>query len=655
METRTILFENTRTALELTLENGRLYTDALVDKATGYRFGNPDRRQPLFHIPGFDTIGAAVTVTEDTDTRGGLSAAAKVMRLLFAKEGRKVQLELRTYPDNPFIRVSLSLEGHFGLSLEAAEAAGESGIETAKRGKAPEIDVLFRCPIAERHWKVRTVVLRDITDANNILVEESSTTVYTRRPYEGKGQFFFLDAYVAREMLLFAKEAPCFAGRVADSAYDLRIEPDGQLLVAGLGVDLTCEADYTFDTPLFAVSVGVGETQDGLERSWRDYYRLDMAGTLRRGLVSMSNTWGDRNQDAAVCEAFMLGEIERAKRLGCMAVQIDDGWQKGISANSKLAKGTLWGTGYYASDPDYWTPHPTKFPRGLTPVAEAAKEAGIALGLWFSPDQARHYESWQRDAETLLGLYETYGVTFFKLDGITLSDKLLETRLAAMVRMVHEKSGGKVSFNFDITAQRRWGYLTMREYGNLFVENRYTDFASYYPHSTLRTMWMLSRYVPTAKLQMEFLNLRRCPEKYGNDPFAPGLYPMDWAYAAVMFACPLYWMEMTHLAEEDGAVLAEIAKIRNDIATDLAQADVTPVGEEPDGLTFTGLRADCGAFGYLLLFRENSEENAYDFHIPALSGKKLTRLAGTAEVTVLGDKVVFTSATVRTFGLYRYE
>ena len=40
------------------------------------------------------------------------------------------------------------------------------------------------------------------------------------------------------------------------------------------------------------------------------------------------------------------------------------------------------------------------------------------------------------------------------------------------------------------------GYLAAREYGTLFVENRYTDFGNYYPHRTLRNLWMLARYVP---------------------------------------------------------------------------------------------------------------------------------------------------------------
>ena len=201
----------------------------------------------------------------------------------------------------------------------------------------------------------------------------------------------------------------------------------------------------------------------------------------------------------------------------------------------------------------------------------------------------------------------------------------------------------------------RWGYLSQRQYGNLFVENRYTDWGNYHPHSTLRTVWMLSRYIPTAKLQMEFLNLRRNPDKYADDPLAPGLYPMDWAFAAVMFASPLCWMEMTHLSEEDCAVLASITSVWKEIAGELAWADVTGVGEEPDGVAFTGLRADCGDHGYLLLFRENSPEAEHRFSIPALAGKRLTKLAGSADADADGAYVRFTSDAPRTFVLVRYE
>ncbi|MBE6560645.1 MAG: hypothetical protein E7662_05925 [Ruminococcaceae bacterium] len=649
------IFENPRTALHLTLENGTLYCIAVENKSSGYRWENPARKTPLLSLPGFSFAGSTAETEIITDDRDGLSAPARVQRILFTKENQQIKLEMRTYENNPFIHISAALRGRFGKAAEAESASLATGIETAKKSPAKaEPDIIFRCPVAGQHFKVRTVTLRDITDQNNILVEEANSTVYQRHAFMTKGQLFFVDAYLADEMMMLAKEAPCAAGRVHDSEYDLRIDPDNALSVSGIGADLSREADYTYDVPLYAVSFAVGKRAE-LERAWRDYYRLDMQSTLKRGLIAMSNTWGDRNQDAAVCESFMLGEIEQAKKLGVTAVQIDDGWQKGLTANSKLGKGTLWGSGYYASDPDYWTPHPEKFPRGLAPLQKAADEAGLVLGLWFSPDLANQYESWERDAETLLGLHRQYGVRFFKLDGINLTDKLTETRLQMMIRRVHLESGGQITFNFDITALRRWGYLFRREYGNLFVENRYSDWGNYYPHSTLRTVWMLSRYIPTAKLQMEFLNIRRNAAKYEGDPLAPQLYGIDWAYAAVMFACPLYWMEMTNLSEEVSAALADIAAVWKTIAPELVTADVTPVGQEPDGINFTGLRANCCDHGYLLLFRENAPEVTHKFMLPSLSGKRLIKLAGDANGWMKGSTLIFSAAEERSFALFRYE
>ncbi len=654
MEDRRIVFENRYSALHMKLQKGVLYTEAVEDKRTGYRFKREEANLPLFSVPGFSTANAQVTITEKSDDRAGHSAMAKVLDIRFEADGRSVCVELRTYEDNPFIHVSLVPDGLFGANVVLGSGAVESGIETASKKKRIRPDVIFSCPIEEKHLKVHRVILQDSTDSNNILVAESSTTVYSRRSYEETGQLFFVDAYLSGEVLMVAKEAPSLTGRMVQSGYDLRIENGHSLEVAGIGADMNEDMVYDADTPLYGVSFAPGSREE-LERAWRDYYRLDMQHTLQIGRASMSNTWGDRNQDASVCHSFMLEEIKCAERLGVDVVQIDDGWQKGVSANSKLAKSKLWGSGYYDSDPDYWTPHPEKFPEGLAPIAAAVKEAGVALALWFSPDFANGYENWERDAETLLGLHKQYGVVAFKLDGIMLSDKLTEKRLEAMVEKVHRESEGAVTFNFDITAQKRWGYLYKREYGNLFVENRYTDWTNYYPHSTLRALWMLCRYIPAARLQMEFLNLRRCADKYGNDPLAPNLYSMDWAYAAVMFACPLYWMEMSHLSEEDSAKLEEIAQIRRKIAGDLTRADVTPLGEEPDGVHFTGLRADCETHGYLLLFRENSAQAEYSFAVPGMSDKKLTRLAGTGEAQIQGDTIVFRAKQERSYGLFRYE
>ena len=124
-----------------------------------------------------------------------------------------------------------------------------------------------------------------------------------------------------------------------------------------------------------------------------------------------------------MCEDFVLKEIAVAKRLGLDVLQLDDGWQKGTTANSKLKKGGVW-SGYYATDPDFWSVHPQRFPNGLEPIVKKAGLAGIELGLWFSPDSSNDFENWNRDVETLLALHRKYGVRFFKLDGVNLTSKV---------------------------------------------------------------------------------------------------------------------------------------------------------------------------------------------------------------------------------------
>lgn len=651
----TVRFGNRWTELALRIENGVPLCEGVRRLSDGYRWENPSRRVPLVRVPGFDFQGASVEARRFQDDRDGLSETADCLCLSFAKDGRTVALTLRTYADNPFIRLEVSLSGVFGAAAEQARERAESGIETAAKASKPETDEAFSCPIGEKHIKLETITLFDVTDANNILVKKENTTIYPARPLEARGQLFLLDAYLAGEAMMLVKEAPCAAGRIAAGAFDLRVEASSRVAVGGLGCDFSSAAQYTPQMPLSAASFAVGDRAE-LERAWRDYYRRDMAATAAHGLVAMSNTWGDRNQDAAVCESFMLGEIARAERLGIGAVQIDDGWQSGITANSKIARGGAWGSGYYAADPGFWTPSERKFPRGLGVIRDAAERGGLLFGLWFSPDLANDYENWERDAQTLLGLHRQYGVRFFKLDGINLTSKTAETRLHEMVRRVHCESGGAVTFNFDITAQRRWGYLPFREFGTLFVENRYTDWGNYHPHATLRTLWMLCRYIPAARLQMEFLNLRRNPHRYEGDPLAPGLYGIDWAFASVMFANPLCWMEMTSLSGEDARVLAGIASVWRPLSGELAHADVTPLGEEPDGVAFTGLRADCGTHGYILLFRESAPETEYRFSLPGVPCGRVDTLyaSGGASAEPEDGGLLLCAPEPRSFVFLRY-
>ena len=61
-------------------------------------------------------------------------------------------------------------------------------------------------------------------------------------------------------------------------------------------------------------------------------------------------------------------------------------------------------------------------------------------------------------------------------------------------------------------------YERVRQY---LPGNRYTDWGNYYPYRTLRNLWMLSRYVPAEKMQIEFLNKWRNADKYDAADLLP--------------------------------------------------------------------------------------------------------------------------------------
>ena len=114
----------------------------------------------------------------------------------------------------------------------------------------------------------------------------------------------------------------------------MRLRNGGFAALSGSGVD---PAEITSEPlPLYGSTVGVGKT-DELTRLWKRHYSKVFRGTGR--LFAMSNTWGDRSCDTALCEDFMKNELECAEKLGVDIMQLDDGWQKGISANSAKKKG----------------------------------------------------------------------------------------------------------------------------------------------------------------------------------------------------------------------------------------------------------------------------------------------------------------------------
>ena len=378
-----------------------------------------------------------------------------------------------------------------------------------------------------------------------------------------------------------------------------------------------------------------------------------------RDEMVMMNTWGDRSQDSKVNEVFCLAELEKAARLGVTHFQIDDGWQEGKSPNSSVAKGSfrnIW------DNPLYWTPAKDKYPHGLAPVVEKAKELGIELGLWFNPSVQNDFEDWEKDVEAVVKLYREYGICVFKIDGLSIPTKKAETNLRKFFDTVLEKTDNQVVFNLDVTAGRRGGYNMFNEYGNIFLENRYTDWGNYYPYQTLRNLWQLSRYVPAEHLQVEFLNKWRNPEKYAGDPFAPSSYSFDYVFATSMAGQPLAWMEASNLPEEAYGIAGLVGAYRK-VMKDFHKGTVLPIGEEPSGCSWTGFQSvsSDGRSGFVLVYRELNERGTavLDTWLPENAVVEFTKVLGSGEdFSVTAGRhgaVEFSLPKANGFVMYKYK
>ena len=526
-----------------------------------------------------------------------------------------VEISFLLFDDSPFFSTRLYVCGNLCLPQKETEAAAD-GNENAVVVKhweepiVPETDSVEAFGLQQRHMEIQITSLRDVTDRYNNLVEEKQEWLYRFGRQTYYGDLFRVTDQLDGTGLTVVREAPCRGARLNQTGPDVVIYPEEYLCVRGSGLDcgvLDEAGDFCYGT-----AIGFCTGEQALEEYKKFYRRV-----CRTETYVMSNTWGDRNQDTAVCDAFIRREIDCAADLGIDIVQIDDGWQKGVTANSKLKQDGAWGS-YYDVMPDFWTVNLQKFPEGLEPICAYAQEKGVRLALWFSPDATDSYARWEKDAQTMIQLYRSYKIASFKLDGIHLKDKRGDRNLRRMVEMVKRETEGAVDFNFDITAQVRWGYFYQKQYGTLFVENRYTDWGNYFPHDTLRNLWDISRFVPAQRLQMEVLNPKRNRQNYQGDPYAPANYPMDYLFGIAMVAHPLLWMEMSGLEQEDFVLLKKVISVYKKVRSGLQSALITPVGERPSGESLTGFYAQNEGESYLLVFREMTSRDQMTYSLPGV-------------------------------------
>jgi alpha-galactosidase len=350
----------------------------------------------------------------------------------------------------------------------------------------------------------------------------------------------------------------------------------------------------------------------------QDYSRCIRTYKPGRDGLLLSNTWGDRSRDSKISEEFLVKEIEAGRDLGVDVMEVDDGWQKGATKNSSVArsKGGVW-SGFWKSDENFWTPHPKRLPGGLTPVTKAA---GLHVGLWYAPDSADEFTNWKRDADHIIKLHRQHGVDYFKLDSITMKTAQAEMNVRRMLDRLTRESDGRIVTDLDVTAGVRPGYFGAVEAGAVFVENRYTDWGSYWPHWTLRNFWSLAQYVDPVRLRMEFLNNTRNAKRktYRNNPLAPHTYPPSYLFASIMFGSPLAWFEVSNLPKDYAKDVSALVAVWKEHRSDIQEGHIVPIGNEPDGHQWTGFAsvARDRTSAYVLVLREVNTTDTWKTRLP---------------------------------------
>ena len=603
LENDVLTLENAKISRTYKWNKGNLITQSITDKVGG-KVWQVSSNKPDLTLPGQTekadkAVFVAKIIPETAVAPEHLEA--EVTYVLDKLEVRRV---FRLYPGCAAIACDLYYRGESAVDWlkPGTNLADMVNIEKLSAGSTGNnTPVIEKIELPGKHWHIGAVEFFDVTDRFNTLVNRVEALSY--RPNLYRGNLLFAHDNATNNGIFLLKEAPTSNVQLAYPGGDFQTE-FGAFRIVGAGLNPSDLNPTEWRRGYgFAIGVYSGDEKNCYMalRSYQKQIRLHKPG---RDEMVLMNTWGDRGQDSRVREKFALAELEAGAKLGITHFQLDDGWQSGRSSNSALKGGSLsniW------ENKNYWTPDTAKFPNGLKPVVDRGKALGIEVCLWFNPSRDNSNAHWEDDANTLIGLNKKYGIRTFKIDGVNLPDKLAEINFRKFLDKVSRETNHDVVFNLDVTAGRRGGYHYFNEYGNLFLENRYTDWQNYYPYTTLRNLWMLSKYVPSQNLQIEFLNKWRNADKYKDDPFAPSNYSFDYLFAITMAAQPLAWFEGTGLSAEAIAIASPVIRKYREIQVDFHRGNIFPIGEEPSGKSWTGFQSVQDRKGYLLIFREAND------------------------------------------------
>lgn len=507
-------------------------------------------------------------------------------------------------------------------------------------------NVIDNIPLPADVQGVESVLFRARSDRTNELVEVHRCSMKDLETVGALGNIVYLLTKSGRGLFVL-HDGPCREDRRQETDVDFRVH-SGTLQCLGWGIR---PEDIRHNQYRCSCSVTIGSFDGGRsegEAALKSFLRVRYPRLGVRRPVIIANPWGDRQWYEHAHAAFVHEELDACSEIGITDYQLDDGWQAGgtlqdLSANKVITD-------------DYWKCHPKNFPGGFKALRNRSEQTGVRLALWYAADSNRNYRQWADDVKRLSKLHRIGKFERIKIDMMRTRTKDAEDNLFRLLAAVRREDPNIV-FDLDVTgAVQRPGYFLLQDYGDIFVENRYTASGNYFPSTAARNFWNLAHHLPLQRLEMEFLNPRLNKGKYASDDdLAPGNYEIGYLFAMTFFAIPLCWCEPSSLSQADRARLKPLIAFRRQLHERIQNSLVYPIGEEPNGKTWFGFLAmeDDGQSALLSVFRDRlaPEETEFDLPVKGLNQASFVRLAGSVQIADV-SKMLLRGNRPGSFGIF---
>ncbi len=563
-------------------------------KETGLTSTGPvwknDNPECDWQLPDCSEPGKAELVSlkaEPDDDEGFTSehiCATAIIR--YADQGYELKFTAWAYPDSHGIRTQLFIR----RTGETAEAAGKD-----VQGRPTEARI-ERIPSEGPNRHRRLFGFYNETQHRNdthldIIKEEVLSYPLSARELAAWPSVFCMED--SRGGIALVQESHKCVNQEGHATGEFICSKEEGLASCGWGLRIheISEEDWT---PAWAYWVLAWKGSD-FERqaAFRTFDTLRYPIDPDRDIYIQANTWGstETSVDArlAAHEESVLKELEVCADLGIDVLQIDDGWQKQKGSSTWVPD---------SEKGECWLPHKSMYREGWSPVRKRAEELGVRLGLWCAAQPV--------SLEELKQNYEQGGFLQYKLDFAKLSNRNEIDELMGKVREFISWTGHKTRVNWDVTENTpRYGYFFARDYGPIYLENRKPVrplWVVYRPHTVLRDLWQLARYLNLHRFQGSVQNVDMV-DKNRSDAH---LHPHSYAVAIPLMSIPLFFLETKYYSDEARneirPLLAEYKKHRELIY----RGQVHPIGNKPDNGSWTGFQChlEDEKCGFLTVFRE---------------------------------------------------